>query len=451
VTRFLTFLERRQPFAEPGSAGRERKATRGVRAVVLIDGEHYPAVVRDAISSLPYDVAAAVLVGGTEKIRGGEEYGVPLAVDLDEALDAWSPELVYDLSDEPVLGPIERFAAASRVLARGIPYAGADFRFDPPELAPFGPPSLSIVGTGKRVGKTAVTGYIARLLSDDRDVVVVSMGRGGPAEPEIAELAPTVESLLELARAGHHAASDYLETAALAGVTTIGCRRCGGGFAGAPVVSNVAAGAELAAARAPELVLFDGSGAALPPVATDRRILVAGAHQPPELVTGYLNAYRILVSDLVVLTMAEHDSGHEELSAAIGEVKDIPVIPTVLRPRPVQDVSGRRVAFFSTAPEAALPRLAAHLRHECGAELVHVSGNLASRDRLRDELETLDADVFLVEIKAAAIDVVAEAASERGVEVVFADNEVRQVEGADDLDTAVRRLAAEAVGEPALR
>jgi cyclic 2,3-diphosphoglycerate synthetase len=418
---------------------------------VLIDGEHYPPVVRDAIASLPYDVVGAVLMGGTEKIRGGEDYGVPVTAELDEALGTHAPSLVYDLSDEPVLGPRARFRAASRVLARGISYAGADFRFDPPELAPYDLPSLGIVGTGKRLGKTAVTGYAARLLAEERDVVVVSMGRGGPREPAVAEVAPTVESLLELARAGQHAASDYLETAALAGVTTIGCRRCGGGFAGAPVVSNVLAGAELAAARSPELVLFDGSGAALPPIATDRRVLVIGAHQPPELATGYLNAYRILVSDLVVLTMAEEGTPYEELQDAIAELKDVPVIPAVLRPRPAADVSGRRVAFFTTAPESALARVASHLREEHGAELVHVSGNLARRELLRAELETIDADVFLVEIKAAAIDVVAAAASERGVEVVFADNEVRPVEGADELDDALRRLAAEAVGEPALR
>jgi cyclic 2,3-diphosphoglycerate synthase len=419
-----------------------------MRAVVIADGEHYAPVVRDAVAALPYDVAAVWLAGGTEKLRGGEDYGVPVVDDLEAAIAELAPKLVVDLSDEPVLGPRERLRLASRVLALGVPYEGPDFRFDPPALAPFPRPSLSVVGTGKRVGKTAVTGHIARLLGRDRDVVVVAMGRGGPPQPEVAEVPPTLERLLELSRDGRHAASDYLETAALAGVTTIGCRRCGGGFAGAPVVSNVAAGAELAAARSPELVLFDGSGAALPPIATDRRILVAGAHQAPELVTGYLNAYRILISDLVVLTMAERDSRHGEVRAAIREVKDVPVIPTVLRPRPVQDVSGRRVAFFSTAPEAALPRIAAHLRDECEADLVHVSGSLASRDRLREELQTVEADVFLVEIKAAAIDVVAEAASERGTELVFADNELRPVDGDDELDEALRRLAADAVGEP---
>jgi cyclic 2,3-diphosphoglycerate synthase len=422
-----------------------------VRALALIDGEHYPPVVRDALSGLPYEVAAALLVGGTEKVEGGEDYGVPLADGLEEGLEDYAPDLVYDLSDEPVLGPRERFRLAARVLAAGLPYEGADFRFDPPDFEPFDLPSLAVIGTGKRIGKTAVGGYVARLLGESREVVVVAMGRGGPAEPEVADVRPTVESLLELARSGRHAASDYLEDAALAGVVTVGCRRCGGGFAGAPVVSNVSEGARMAAEREPDLVVFEGSGAALPPIATRKRVLVAGANQPPDLVTGYLNAYRILISDLVILTMADDGSPSlRELKDAIVDVKDVPVIATSLRPRPVEDVSGRRVAFFSTAPEDVLPRLADHLREEHGADVVHASGNLANRRRLREELERVDADVYLVEIKAAAIEIVAEAAHERGLEVVFADNEVRPLPGELDLDEHLVALA-DAAREPALR
>ena len=419
------------------------------RVLALIDGEHYAPVVRDAIAGLPYDVVAAVVVGGTEKLRGGDDYGVPLVEGLERALSEHEPELVYDLSDEPVLGPRERFLAASRVLAQGVPYEGADFRFDPPELQPFEVPSLGIVGTGKRIGKTAVAGYAARLLADDRDVVVVAMGRGGPAEPQVAEVSPTVKDLLELSRSGAHAASDYLEDAALAGVVTVGCRRCGGGFAGTPVVSNVAEGARIAADRSPDLVLFEGSGAALPPIETSRRVLVTGAHQPPELVTGYLNAYRVLISDLVVLTMADDDSRHAEVRDAIRELKpDLPVVATLMRPRPVEDVAGERVAFFSTAPEEVLPRLCDHLAEAHGAEVVHASPNLARRDALRRELEELDADVVLVEIKAAAIDVVAEAAAERDLRVVFCDNEVLPLPGEPDLDAELRALADAAVAEP---
>src|SRR5581483_10545742 len=279
-------------------------------------------------------------VGGTEKLRGGDDYGVPLADSVEEAIEEHEPELVVDLSDEPVLGPPDRLRLASRVLALGMPYVRPDFRFDPPPLEPFPLPSLSIVGTGKRVGKTAVAGYVARLLGAERDVVVVAMGRGGPAEPELAELEPRVDDLLRLARAGRHAASDYLEDAALAGVVTVGCRRCGGGLAGATATSNVLEGAAIAAERSPELVIFEGSGAALPPIATSRRVLVAAAHQEPSVVTGYLNAYRILVSDLVVLTMAEEGTPYEAVRDAILRVKDVAVVACVLRPRPVETVAG---------------------------------------------------------------------------------------------------------------
>jgi cyclic 2,3-diphosphoglycerate synthase len=411
------------------------------RALALIDGEHYAPVVRDALRELPYDFIGALLVGGTEKLRGDDDYGVPVVDDLEEAISRFEPDVAVDLSDEPVLGPTERFRLASRILARGISYEGADFSLRPPEFAPFELPSIAIIGTGKRMGKTAVAGYAARLLAEDRDIVVVSMGRGGPPEPEVAEVSPTVDDLLELSRAGAHAASDYLETAALAGVPTIGCRRAGGGMAGAPWTTNLAAGMSKALERGPELVLFDGSGAAIPPVDADRRILVAGAHQEPELVTGYLNAYRILISDLVVLTMAEDGSDHEAVAEAIRDVKDITVVATVLRPRPVTSVEGKRVAFFTTADPSAAERLDQHLLAEHGAAEVTVSCNLSNREELRKDLERAEADVYLVEIKAAAIDVVCEAGSEGGVEVVFADNEVVSLQGQPDLDDALRELA----------
>ncbi len=410
-----------------------------MRALVVIDGEHYAPVVRDALAALPYEVAAVWLVGGTEKLVGGEDYGAPLVSELEAGIAEHEPEIVVDLSDEPVLGPRERFLVASRVLAHGVPYEGADFRFDPPRFAPFSLPSLAVIGTGKRVGKTAVTGHVARLLARDRDVVVVAMGRGGPPEPEVAEPRPSLERLLELSREGRHAASDYLETAALAGVPTIGCRRCGGGLAGSPGESNVLEGAALAAERGVDLVVFDGSGAAIPPVEVGARVLVTSSAQPVEVATGYLNAYRILISDLVVVT----GGADEPLLEAIAAVKDVPVVPVELRPRPVEPVAGRRVAFFSTAPAAVHGTLAAHLAERHGAEVAHVSGNLARRDALRAELEQVDADVYLVEIKAAAIDVVAETALARGRELVFADNELV----GHDLDEALLAL----VPEPALR
>ena len=415
------------------------------RALALVDGEHYPAVVRDALAELPYEVAGAVLLGGTEKLRGDPDYGVPLYSSLTEGLARSGAEVVLDLSDEPVVDARRRFRLASEALAAGRPYVGADFRLDPVPFAPFELPSLAVIGTGKRVGKTAVAGHVARLLSVWCEVVVVAMGRGGPAEPAVVEVPPGLADLLALSRAGEHAASDYLEDAALARVVTVGCRRCGGGLAGRPFASNVESGARLAAALAPDLVVFEGSGSVMPPIATDRRILVASARQGPEAVTGYLGAYRLLLSDLVVLTMCETPGAAGRLRGAIAEVApELAVVATTLRPRPVAPVAGRCVAFFTTAQEAAHPILRDHLEREHGAEIVLVSGNLARRDALRADLasaEARTADVWLVELKAAAIDVVAETADERGVEVVLSDNAVVPLDGQPDLDGLLRELA----------
>lgn len=400
-----------------------------MKAIALIDGEHHVDVVRDALAELPFDFVGAILVGGGEKLRGGEEYGLTML----ESLDEIAAEVIVDLSDEPVLGPRERMLWASRALAHGLRYVGPDFSFEPPEYERIGSvPSLAVVGTGKRIGKTAVTGHLARLLSERLDVIVVSMGRGGPAEPEIVEVAPTVESLLEISRAGRHAASDYLETAALAGVPTIGCRRAGGGLAGQVFTSNVHRGAELVEERAPELAIFDGSGAAIPPVAVNGRILVVG---PGQDATTYLNAYRVLISDLVLLV-----GGGDP--APLRELKDVPVLRVELRLSPVESISGRRVAVFTTGPAPV-----DHL----DADVVHVSRNLANRAALREELEQIDADVYLTEIKAAAIDVVAEAAAERDAKVVFAENEVVSLPGEPDLDEQLLALGEAAAAQPVAR
>jgi len=395
-----------------------------VKAVAVIDGEHYPPVVRDALAELEHEVVAAYLAGGTEKIVGGEGYGVPLVEDFDAALSEYEPDLIFDLSDEPVLGPRERLMLASRALARGIPYAGADFRFDPPTFEPFALPSVAVIGTGKRVGKTAVTGHVARLLARDHAVVVVAMGRGGPPEPEVIDSPPSVEELVARSRAGDHAASDYLETAALAGVTTVGCRRCGGGLAGAVAVSNVLAGAETAAGLRPDVVVFDGSGASIPPVETGARILVA--HDVGE----GLNPYRVFISDLV-LTM------DERVAEGAAELTSAPVLCFDLRLRPVTPLEGRRTAVFTTG--------AAPVEH-LDAEVVHVSRNLGRRAELQAELAEVNADVYLVELKAAAIDMVAQAALDRGAEVVLAGNDVV----CDGLDEALLGLVGSA-REPALR
>ncbi|HEX5641643.1 MAG TPA: 2,3-diphosphoglycerate synthetase [Thermoleophilia bacterium] len=423
-----------------------------------------------------YAVAGGIFAGGREKLRGGEagglaalaaEIGVPRldAVEPRSAsahevlegvravLRALRAEALVDLSDEPVVGYRERFLLMSAALAEGAAYVTSDTEVRPQAFARLAAtPSLAVIGTGKRVGKTAVSGWLARRLDAarraDGGVVVLAMGRGGPPEPELIQgggLGPA--ELLAASRAGRHAASDCYEDAVLAGVTAVGCRRCGGGLAGMPFDDNVREALPLLDGRGAALAVIEGSGAVVPPVAADATLCVAGASQPADYVAGYLGTYRLLLSDALVLTQCETPFASPgevaAMAAAAGAVRPgLEVVRTVFRPRPAQSVRGRRVAFFTTAPEAAAPRLAASLAEEHGAEVVLVSCDLADRRRLREAVAraAAEADVFLTEIKAAAVDVVAEGAAAAGRELVFCDNEPVALEG--DLAATVDRLAA---------
>lgn len=451
---------------------------------MLVDGEHYPPVVAAAVARLRerYDVRAGVFAGGREKLRGdgagdgaaadalaalAAETGIPRldAVEprgaaahvvlggVRAALRAARAEALVDLSDEPVVGYRERFLLMSAALAEGAAYVAADTEVRPQRFERLSrTPSLAVIGTGKRVGKTAVSGWLARRLDAarraDGGVVVLAMGRGGPPEPELIRggdgLGPA--ELLAASRAGRHAASDCYEDAVLAGVTAVGCRRCGGGLGGAPFDDNVREAVPLLDGRGASLAVVEGSGAVVPPIRADATLCVAGAGQPADYVAGYLGAYRLLLSDALVLTQCEPPLAAPGVVAAVtaaakGVEPALEVVPTVFRPRPAQPVRGRRVAFFTTAPESAAPRLAAALAEDHGAEVVLVSCDLADRRRLPAAVAraAAEADVFLTEIKAAAVDVVAEGAAAAGRELVFCDNEPVALSG--DLGATVDRLA----------
>ena len=428
-----------------------------MRTLVLVDGEHYPPVTRWAIETARergHDIVGALFVGGMEKIDLGAmpDLGVPLRVAgtdvpaaLTEAIEAFVPECVLDLSDEPVLGYRERMQLAAVALMRGLPYLGADFRLDPAVSGPPLPaPTLAVIGTGKRTGKTAIGGALARLAGRrGLGPVMVAMGRGGPASPQVAEAGSVdLSQLVALVRAGEHAASDYLEDALTTGVTTIGARRAAGGLAGAPYVSNVREAAEMAMEHHPGVVILEGSGSAVPPIPWDAGVLVVPASAPTEYLSGYLGPYRLLMSDLVVVTMATGPAGSENLSELRPHLQrslgDSRYVVTDFIPEPLADVRGRRLFFATTAPGAAAANQVEHLRSVYGCTVVGWSARLADRRGLAEDLDAAgEYEVLLTELKAAAVDVGVERAIGRGAEVVFADNRAVVVEGSTDLDTAL--------------
>ena len=186
--------------------------------------------------------------------------------------------------------------------------------------------------------------------------------------------------------------------------------------------------AELAAARRPGLVILEGSGAAVPPVPWDAGVLVVPATAPPEYLGGYLGPFRLLLSDLVVVTMATGPStGSENLSALRSHVRryldEARMLVTDFVPEPLRDVRGERVFFATTAPEPAAERQVGHLESAHGCRVVGWSARLADRAGLAEDLDAAHGyDVLLTELKAAAVDTGVDRALDRGAEVVFVDN-----------------------------
>jgi cyclic 2,3-diphosphoglycerate synthetase len=436
---------------------------------VIVDGEHYPAVTQEALEEIAaagHDVLAALLVGGKEKLPSGglTAFGDVRVIQgedgtsaLDRALLELTPDAVLDLSDEPVLDYRRRFLLASVTLARGVGYEGSDFSFTPPPRPRVATtPTIAVIATGKRAGKTAVAGFVARtLVEGGSSPVIVAMGRGGPPDPEVLrgdQIELTPRDLLEIASQGRHAASDYVEDALLGRVPTVGCRRCGGGLAGAVGISNVPEGVRMANDLGGDVTILEGSGAAIPPVHADSTILVVPATAPVEYVKGYFGPYRLLLSDVVILTMCEEPFGSpSQISALTSEItsafrndrgeeapEEIRLIRTVFRPTPTRSVEGAKVFVATTAPPGAGRSIVNHLEENHGCEVVGISHALSDRERLEKEIKdiTSRADTLLCEIKAAGIDVATRRAIDSGLDVVYMDNVPTGIDGTDPRSAA---------------
>ncbi len=443
--------------------------------LVLVDGEHYPPVIKQALKNvsekLNYNIVGGVFLGGTEKIskkKDLESLNIPLIIEentieaVSKGISKFKPDLVLDLSDEPVVGYKERFEIANCVINKGIQYKGSDFCFYPPVyLDILQKPSVMIAGTGKRIGKTAVSAYTTRFLSGQEEnskitfnPCVVTMGRGGPGYPEVIEghkIKMDSDYFLNEVSLGKHAASDHYEDALMSRVRTIGCRRCGGGFSGKPFYSVVKEGAELANKTDNDFLIFEGSGATNPPVKTDTCIMIVGAHQPLEYIAGFMGPLRIMMADFIILTMCEEPMADslkiKNIERAIKNISsNISVVKTVFRPKPLKDIKDKRIILCTTAPEKIGFKLKNYLQEQYNCNVLGISHYLSNRSKLIEQLDSFikktNPDVLLTEVKAASMDIVTKIGAEKKLEVVYVDNIPVVTEGNQNkLNEALENIA----------
>jgi cyclic 2,3-diphosphoglycerate synthetase len=441
------------------------------KALAIIDGHHYLHVLKAALQHAEqdkgYSIVGALLLGSMRKLSSAEalaELEIPVVAGSDDfagsvrkSLDTFKPEILLDLSGDPVLDWKTRLAIAKTALENGVSYVGPDFEYsalaqqDIPAC-----PAIGILGLGKFVGKTAVCAFAGKqLAASGRKPVIVTMGRGGPTKPQVLrgdEMELTPGFLLEQEKLGHHAASDNYEEALLTRLPVVGCFRAGGGVAGSPFFSSVDAGAKIANSLECDIHIYEGSGNTVPSVRLDAKLLVAGAALPLSSLDKPFGTLAVRQADMIVVTGCEEPVvSPDQVSELLARLKSLNpgalLRTAILRPRPLESLEGKKTIYATTARPDVLESLVSHLEQSHGCKIVGATRTLSDRKRLREEMTSLleqddKPEVLLTELKAASVHVAVPMALQAGLRVVFCDNVPRAVEpGAGNLEADIADIA----------
>ena len=161
-------------------------------------------------------------------------------------------------------------------------------------------------------------------------------------------------------------------------------------------------------------------------------ILVVPASAPPEYLGGYLGPYRLLRSDLAVVTMAVGPTGSENLPALRSHIlrylDAARLLITDFIPVPLADVQGARAFFATTAPGGVAARQVEHLEASHGCTVVGWSARLADRAGLAEDLDAAQDTTSSSRAEGRRRRHRRRASSRCGAEVVFVDNRAIVVE-----------------------
>ena len=406
-----------------------------MRVLVLVDGEHYPPVTRwgiEAARDRGFESSARCFWGASRRSgREAPDLGVPVRragddrVALAEAIDEWAPRGVLDLSDEPVVGYRERMELAAVALARGVRTSGRTSGSTRPSTARRSPrPTLAVIGTGKRTGQDRDR----RGGRPDRGRPRArSRGRGdGSGRTRRAaggrgrDRAPRASRSSWCGAASTRPPTTW-RMALTTGVTT--SAPGGPGGAGRPPDGDERprGGRAGRRARGRGRDRRRGAGRPSPSMPWDAGILVVPAACRPSTWAATSGPLRLLLSDLVVVTMAAGPAGLENLPHLRSHVERLHADAAAHRDRLRATATWRtcRVRGCSSPPR---PRRRSPPGRSTLLQAAHRmprwwggAHRLADRAGLAEDLERPGGyDVFLTELKAAAVDIGERAGPRRG-------------------------------------
>jgi hypothetical protein len=278
-------------------------------AVVLCDVKFGAGPIQAAIDYLivekRYRIVGAALVG--KAVPDDFSLDVPYVTEAEAAAGVrraaaeFKPRAIVDVTEA---GLAERFAWANEALQLGLEVHGADFRLWPPVLKGGTVPTVTFAGAGAAVGKTAAIIYFLERVKAKYKTAAVVLDLGGPPYPEVVEpgeAASAAARLLSYHRDGRNVGGDHYLLAAATGVPAVGCSFAGTGLTGVPLNSLLGDAFVYAAERGGELVVVEGSGGAMPPVAGAVCFLV-NVRTGLDVLRGFPFAFQLRRARVVVAT-----------------------------------------------------------------------------------------------------------------------------------------------------
>ena len=360
-----------------------------MRAVVLVDGEHYPAVTRwgiDAASREGHDAVAALMIGGTEKIGSGG--AMDSAFRSDEARTIRSAALASPRSTSFAPGGRARHVRRARPriprahgagvggLARGLPVSRRDFRLDPP----IADHAAGRADGGRHRYRQAhrQDRVVARSPADRRHGARSGDRRDGPWGATRTPGGQSRDGLPGLparprARGAITRPRITWRTRSRPGSPRSGRVERGRSRGPARTSTNVREAAELAAGYGSGVVVLEGSGAAVPPGALGRGHPRRARGLPEEYLGGYLGPLpAVALGPRGCYHGRQPEPGSENLFLPSGPTSgdsagDARPIVTDFNPEPLADVRGKDAFFTTTAPGEVAARQVDHLEQTTGA------------------------------------------------------------------------------------